>query len=162
MLLHPSSHDEGPDMINVEQNSAIDLLLVEDDPGDVLMTREALSDAKVVHNLHVVDNGEAALAFLRQEPPYEDAPRPDLIFLDLNLPRLDGREVLATVKSDPSLRRIPLVILTTSNSDDDIMHSYDLHANAFVTKPVDLASFLEAVRQVDNFFLTVAKLPPNS
>jgi len=127
----------------------------------VLMTREALSEAKVVHNLHVVDNGEAALAFLRQEAPYEDAPRPDLIFLDLNLPRLDGREVLATVKSDPALRRIPLVILTTSNSDDDILHSYDLHANAYVTKPVDLASFLEAVRQVDNFFLTVAQLPPS-
>jgi CheY-like chemotaxis protein len=148
-------------MITLDQNAAINLLLVEDDPGDVLMTREALSEAKVVHNLHVVDNGEAALAFLRQEAPYEDAPRPDLIFLDLNLPRLDGREVLATVKSDPALRRIPLVILTTSNSDDDILHSYDLHANAYVTKPVDLASFLEAVRQVDNFFLTVAQLPPS-
>jgi CheY-like chemotaxis protein len=148
-------------MITLEHNAAITLLLVEDDPGDVLMTREALSDAKVVHNLHVVDNGEAALAFLRQEAPYEAAPRPDLIFLDLNLPRLDGREVLAAVKGDPTLRQIPLVILTTSNSEDDIAHSYDLHANAFVTKPVDLASFLAAVRQVDDFFLTVAKLPPN-
>jgi CheY-like chemotaxis protein len=146
-------------MNTLGHSAAIDLLLVEDDPGDVLMTREALSDAKVVHNLHVVDNGEAALAFLHQEPPYESAPRPDLIFLDLNLPRLDGREVLAIVKSDPSLRRIPLVILTTSNSEDDISHSYDLHANAYVTKPVDLVSFLEAVRQIDDFFLTVAKLP---
>ncbi len=146
-------------MNTLGNNAAIDLLLVEDDPGDVLMTREALSDAKVVHHLHVVNNGEAALAFLRQEAPYEAAPRPDLIFLDLNLPRMDGREVLATVKSDPSLRRIPIVILTTSNSEDDISHSYDLHANAYVTKPVDLASFLEAVRQVDDFFLTVAKLP---
>jgi CheY-like chemotaxis protein len=159
MLLPAGGHDEGSDMNILGNNAAIDLLLVEDDPGDVLMTREALSDAKVVHNLHVVDNGESALAFLRQEPPYETAPRPDLIFLDLNLPRMDGREVLATVKSDPSLRRIPLVILTTSNSEDDISHSYDLHANAYVTKPVDLASFLQAVRQVDDFFLTVAKLP---
>ncbi len=143
----------------VGRESAIDLLLVEDDPGDVLMTREALSEAKVVHNLHVVDNGEAAITFLRQQPPYEDAPRPDLIFLDLNLPRLDGREVLALVKADESLRRIPLVILTTSHSEDDVVRSYDLHANAFVTKPVDFESFLRAVRQVDDFFLTVARLP---
>jgi CheY-like chemotaxis protein len=139
--------------------SAIDLLLVEDDPGDVLMTREALADAKVVHNLHVIDNGEAAISYLKQEAPYQDAPRPDLIFLDLNLPRVDGREVLAFVKSDESLRRIPLVILTTSSSEDDVAHSYDNYANAYVTKPVDFNAFLEAVRQVDNFFLTVARLP---
>jgi CheY-like chemotaxis protein len=146
-------------MNTVGRGSAIDLLLVEDDPGDVLMTREALKEAKVVHNLHVADNGEAAISFLRQESPYEDAPRPDLIFLDLNLPRLDGREVLAIVKSDESLRRIPLVILTTSNAEDDVVRSYDLHANAFVTKPVDFDSFLKAVQQVDDFFLTVARLP---
>jgi CheY-like chemotaxis protein len=143
----------------LENDSAINLLLVEDDPGDVLMTREALSEAKVIHNLHVVDNGEAAIAFLRQEEPYQHAPRPDLIFLDLNLPRIDGREVLAFVKRDESLRRIPLVILTTSNSEDDVVHSYDNHANAYVTKPVDFESFLAAVRQVDEFFLTVARLP---
>lgn len=147
-------------MIEVGPSASIDLLLVEDDPGDAMMTREALSEAKVLHQLHVVDNGEAAISFLRQEDPYAHAPRPDLIFLDLNLPRVDGREVLAFVKGDPSLRRIPLVILTTSDSEDDIAHSYDLHANAYVTKPVDFASFLDAVRQVDDFFLTVAKLPP--
>jgi CheY-like chemotaxis protein len=146
-------------MIQADRESTIVLLLVEDDPGDVTMTREALSEAKVLHDLHVVDNGEAAIAFLRQDPPYTDAPRPDLIFLDLNLPRMDGREVLALVKSDESLRRIPLVVLTTSDSQDDIARSYDLHANAYVTKPVGLESFLTAVRQIDNFFLTVASLP---
>jgi CheY-like chemotaxis protein len=147
-------------VIEVGPTSSIELLLVEDDPGDAMMTREALNQAKVVHQLHVVDNGEAAIAFLRQEGEYADVPRPDLIFLDLNLPRVDGREVLAFVKGDDSLRRIPLVILTTSDSEDDIARSYDLHANAYVTKPVDFESFLNAVRQVDDFFLTVAKLPP--
>jgi CheY-like chemotaxis protein len=146
-------------MIQADSESTIVLLLVEDDPGDVTMTREALSEAKVLHDLHVVDNGEAAIAFLRQEPPYTDAPRPDLIFLDLNLPRMDGREVLALVKSDESLRRIPLVVLTTSDSQDDIARSYDLHANAYVTKPVGLESFLTAVQQIDHFFLAVASLP---
>ncbi len=146
-------------MIEIGEDTAINLLLVEDDPGDVLMTREALSEAKVVHHLHVVDNGEAAISFLKQEEPYQYAPRPDLIFLDLNLPRVDGREVLSFVKNEPSLRRIPLVILTTSSAPDDVLHSYDNHANAFVTKPVDFNSFLNAVRQVDHFFLTVARLP---
>jgi CheY-like chemotaxis protein len=146
-------------VIFVDADTAINLLLVEDDPGDVLMTQEALSTAKVLHNLHVVDNGEEAIAFLRREGPHADAPRPDLIFLDLNLPRMDGREVLAIIKGDDSLRRIPVVVLTTSDSRDDVLHSYDLHANAYVTKPVDLASFLAAVRQVDEFFITVAKLP---
>lgn len=148
-------------MIDVTQDARIDLLLVEDDPGDAMMTREALAAAKVEHELHVVDNGEAAISFLRQEGPYADAPRPDLIFLDLNLPRVDGREVLAFVKGDHSLRRIPLVVLTTSDSDDDVATSYDLQANAFVTKPVDFGSYLSAVRQVDHFFLSVARLPPN-
>jgi CheY-like chemotaxis protein len=146
-------------MMQADRDSTIVLLLVEDDPGDVTMTREALAEAKVLHNLHVVDNGEAAIAFLRQEAPYADAPRPDLIFLDLNLPRMDGREVLAIVKSDASLRRIPLVVLTTSDSQDDIARSYDLHANAYVTKPVGLESFLTAVQQIDHFFLAVASLP---
>jgi CheY-like chemotaxis protein len=146
-------------MMQADRDSTIVLLLVEDDPGDVTMTREALAEAKVLHDLHVVDNGEAAIAFLRQEAPYADAPRPDLIFLDLNLPRMDGREVLAIVKSDASLRRIPLVVLTTSDSQDDIARSYDLHANAYVTKPVGLESFLTAVQQIDHFFLAVASLP---
>jgi CheY-like chemotaxis protein len=143
----------------INDNAAIELLLVEDDPGDVLMTREALSEAKVLHHLHVVDNGEAAMAFLGHQGEYADAPRPDLIFLDLNLPRLDGREVLGLIKTDPDLRSIPVVILTTSNAEEDVLKSYDLHANAYVTKPVDFNAFTNVVRQVDDFFLTVARLP---
>jgi len=141
------------------EGAAINVLLVEDDPGDVLITREALSAAKILHNLEVVDNGEAAVAFLRQEGAYVDAPRPDLVFLDLNLPRLDGREVLAMVKSDEMLRRIPIVVLTTSNAEEDVLCSYDLHANAYVTKPVDIDAFMNVVRQIDDFFLTVVRLP---
>lgn len=147
-------------MIFVSPDSTIEVLLVEDDPGDVLITREALADAKVLHNLHVVDNGEAAVEFLRRSGPYEEVPRPDLIFLDLNLPRLDGREVLAIIKGDEGLRQIPVVVLTTSSIDQDVARSYDLHANAFVTKPVDLDAFMAVVRQVDDFFVTVARLPP--
>jgi CheY-like chemotaxis protein len=141
------------------EGAAINVLLVEDDPGDVLITREALSAAKILHNLEVVDNGEAAVSFLRQEGEYVDAPRPDLVFLDLNLPRLDGREVLAMVKSDEMLRRIPIVVLTTSNAEEDVLRSYDLHANAYVTKPVDIDAFMNVVRQIDDFFLTVVRLP---
>lgn len=147
-------------MIFVSPDSTIEVLLVEDDPGDVLITREALADAKVLHNLHVVDNGEAAVEFLRRSGPYEEVPRPDLIFLDLNLPRLDGREVLAIIKGDEGLRQIPVIVLTTSSIDQDVARSYDLHANAFVTKPVDLDAFMAVVRQVDDFFVTVARLPP--
>ncbi len=137
----------------------IEVLLVEDDPGDVVMTREALAESKVMNELHVVSNGEDALRFLRREAPYEDAPRPGLVLLDLNLPRVDGREVLAEVKSDPELRRIPIVVLTTSQAEEDIIRSYDLHANAFVSKPVDFDRFLEVVRQVDNFYISVVSLP---
>jgi CheY-like chemotaxis protein len=138
----------------------VEILLVEDDPGDVLMTQEALSDAKLVNNLHVVDNGEEALTFLRRESPYQDAPRPGLILLDLNLPRVDGREVLAQIKADEGLRRIPVVVLTTSEAEEDILRSYDLHANAYVTKPVDFESFVRVVRQVDDFYISVVRLPP--
>ena len=138
----------------------VEILLVEDDPGDVLMTQEALSDAKLVNNLHVVDNGEEALTFLRQEGPYQNAPRPGLILLDLNLPRVDGREVLAQIKADEGLRRIPVVVLTTSEAEEDILRSYDLHANAYVTKPVDFESFVRVVRQVDDFYISVVRLPP--
>ena len=138
----------------------VEILLVEDDPGDVLMTQEALSDAKLVNNLHVVDNGEEALTFLRQEGPYAEAPRPGLILLDLNLPRVDGRQVLAEIKADESLRRIPVVVLTTSEAEEDILRSYDLHANAYVTKPVDFESFVRVVRQVDDFYISVVRLPP--
>jgi len=139
---------------------AIDVLLVEDDPGDVLMTREAFADHKLKNVLHVVDNGIDALAFLRREGAYGDAPRPDLVLLDLNLPRMDGREVLAAVKADENLRSIPVVVLTTSEAEEDVLKSYQLHANAYVTKPVDFGRFLEVVRQIDEFFVTVVKLPP--
>jgi CheY-like chemotaxis protein len=145
----------------VEQGvKPIDVLLVEDDPGDVLMTREAFADHKLKNVLHVVDNGVDAMAFLRNEGPYADAPRPDLVLLDLNLPRMDGREVLAAVKADDELCSIPVVVLTTSEAEEDVLKSYQLHANAYVTKPVDFGRFLEVVRQIDDFFVTVVKLPP--
>jgi CheY-like chemotaxis protein len=139
----------------------ITILLVEDDPGDVLITREALQQGKVLNDLHVVGNGEEAMAFLRKEGAYADRPTPDLVLLDLNLPRMDGREVLAAVKGDEALRRIPIVVLTTSAAEEDIVRSYDLHANAYVTKPVDFDRFMEVVRRIDEFFVSVVKLPPN-
>jgi CheY-like chemotaxis protein len=144
----------------LDSNAPIELLLVEDDPGDVLMTKEALEGSKLVHNLHTVSNGEEAVAYLRREHPFENQGRPDLVLLDLNLPRLDGHEVLSIVKSDPDLRRIPVVVLTTSEAEEDILRSYDLHANAYVTKPVGFESFMSVIRQVDDFFLSVVRLPP--
>ena len=143
----------------IDEATPIEVLLVEDDPGDVLITREAIDGSKFANNLNVVSNGEEALAYLRHEPPYEASPKPGLILLDLNLPRLDGREVLAVVKQDPDLRRIPIVILTTSSADEDIVRSYDLHANAYVTKPVDFDQFMSVVRQIDDFFVGVVQLP---
>jgi CheY-like chemotaxis protein len=137
----------------------IDILLVEDDPGDVLMTREALEHHKVRNTLHVVSDGVEAIGFLRREAPYEDVPIPGLILLDLNLPRRNGQEVLAEIKQDPELRQIPVVVLTTSKADEDILRSYNLHANAYVTKPVDFDRFVEVVRKIDDFFLTVVTLP---
>ena len=136
------------------------ILLVEDDPGDVLMTKEALATSAVPNTVHVVGNGEAAVAFLRQESPYGSVPRPDLMLLDLNLPRLDGHEVLAIVKGDDDLRTIPVVILTTSDTTDDVARSYRLQANAFVSKPVDFQSFVDGVRVIDAFFLGLVRLPP--
>lgn len=138
---------------------AIDVLLVEDDPGDVLMTREAFEDNKVANNLYVVGDGVTAMEFLRKQGDYADAPTPDLVLLDLNLPRMDGREVLAALKDDPELRRIPVVVLTTSEAEEDVLRSYSLHANAYVTKPVDFGRFIEVVRQIDEFFVTVVRLP---
>lgn len=138
----------------------IEVLLVEDDPGDVVMTREALAESKVLNSLHVVSDGEQALKFLRRQSPYGDAPRPGLVLLDLNLPRVDGHHVLAEVKNDPELRRIPVVVLTTSQAEEDILQSYDLHANAFVSKPVDFDRFLDVIRQVDAFYIAVVSLPP--
>ena len=137
----------------------ISVLLVEDDPGDVLMTREAFADNKVASNLHVVSDGAEALSYLRTEAPYTDAPRPDLILLDLNLPRRDGREVLREVKDDPDLRHIPVIVLTTSQAEEDVLRSYQLHANAYVTKPVDFEGFIEAIKQIDHFFVSVVQLP---
>jgi CheY-like chemotaxis protein len=137
----------------------IEVLLVEDDQGDVLLTKEAFDFNKVRNRLHVVNDGEQAMAFLRRENDYHDAPRPDLMLLDLNLPRMGGLEVLSEVKADADLRTIPVVILTTSEAEEDILHSYRLHANAYVSKPVDFEQFIRVVRQIDDFFVTVVKLP---
>ena len=137
----------------------IEVLLVEDDPGDVLLIREAFDYNKVHNNLNVVSDGEQALAYLRRDGGFADAQRPDLILLDLNLPRKDGREVLADIKADPDLCDIPIVVLTTSSSDEDILRSYQLHANAYVTKPVDFNRFVDVVKQIDHFFVTVVSLP---
>jgi two-component system response regulator len=138
----------------------IDVLLVEDDPGDVVLIREAFADHKVGNVLSVVNDGVEAIAFLRREGAYADAPRPDLILLDLNLPRKDGSEVLAEIKADPDLAPIPVVVLTTSEAEEDILRSYKLHANAYVTKPVDFEQFSRIVHQIDDFFIGVVKLPP--
>jgi CheY-like chemotaxis protein len=140
-------------------SEVIDVLLVEDDEGDVLMTKEAFEYYKIRNRLHVVSDGEQALQFLRKTGPYADAPRPGLILLDVNLPRRSGLEVLAELKQDEDLLVIPVVMLTTSAAEEDILRSYALHANAFVTKPVDFEHFIEAVRQIDNFFLTLVCLP---
>jgi CheY-like chemotaxis protein len=139
--------------------NVIEVLLVEDDPGDVVLVREAFEHNKVYNALHVVSDGVQALEFLRREGDYADAPRPDLMLLDLNLPRKDGRQVLAEVKEDAELRTIPVVVLTTSQAEEDIARSYDLHANAYVSKSVDFDRFIEVVRQIDDFFVSVVQLP---
>jgi two-component system, chemotaxis family, response regulator Rcp1 len=139
----------------------LEVLLVEDSPGDVRLTKEALKDAKVHINLGVVRDGIDAMAFLMREGEYATAPRPDLILLDLNLPRKDGREVLKEIKENPELKSIPVVILTTSASEADILRSYLLHANCYITKPVNLDGFLTVVKSIDSFWLSVVKLPPN-
>jgi CheY-like chemotaxis protein len=140
----------------------IEVLLVEDDPGDVLMTQEAFEEHKVRNRLTVVSDGAEALAYLRREGRYADAVRPDLILLDLNLPKRDGREVLAEIKKDEDLGRIPVVVLTTSAADEDIVRSYQLHANAYVTKPVDFDRFISVIRPIAEFFVSVVKLPPRA
>jgi CheY-like chemotaxis protein len=145
-----------------EVAAPIEVLLVEDDPGDVLMTREAFAEHKLGNRLNVVSDGAQALAYLRREGEFADAVRPDLVLLDLNLPRRDGREVLAEIKNDESLHQIPVVVLTTSQAEEDILRSYQLHANAYVTKPVDFDRFIAVVRQIDEFFVSVVKLPPRS
>lgn len=138
---------------------AIDILLVEDNPGDVRLTQEAFKASKLLNRLHVVGDGEQAMAFLRREGVHADAPRPGLVLLDLNMPRMGGREVLAAVKADEDLRRIPIVILTSSEADEDVVGAYDLHANAYIRKPVDLDQFVEAMRKLEGFWLEIVRLP---
>jgi CheY-like chemotaxis protein len=138
----------------------IEILLVEDNPGDARLAREAFQDGKVRNTLHWVDNGEEAMDFLRKEGKHARVPRPDLILLDLNLPRKDGREVLAEIKGDADLKRIPVVILTVSKEEEDVMKTYNLHANCFITKPIDLNQFIKVVKSIEDFWLTVVKLPP--
>ncbi|QHG84848.1 response regulator [Rhodococcus rhodochrous] len=146
-------------MVTYPPARPVDVLLVEDDPGDELMTREAFEDNKIGNALHVVRDGAEALDFLYRRGDHEGAPRPDLILLDLNLPKYDGRQVLTKIKSDPELSDIPIVVLTTSSAEEDILRSYKLHANAYVTKPVDLDQFIGAVKQIDEFFVQVVRLP---
>jgi len=141
--------------------SPIEILLVEDNPGDADLAREALENSKILNTLSVVDDGEKALAFLHRNGKYAQAPRPDLILLDLNLPKKNGREVLAEIKSDENLKRIPVVILTASKDEEDILKSYNLHANCYITKPIDLHQFVRVVRAIEDFWLTIVKLPPN-
>jgi len=141
--------------------SPVEILLVEDSPGDVRLTIEALREAKVRNNLRVVGDGVEAMAYLHKQPPYTKAARPDLVLLDLNLPRKDGREVLAEIKTDPELMTIPVVVLTTSRAEEDIMRAYEFHANCYISKPVDFQQFLIVVRSIESFWLTIVKLPPN-
>jgi CheY-like chemotaxis protein len=139
----------------------VEILLVEDNPGDVRLTKEALKEGKVYNNLHWAKDGVEAMEFLRQEGRHAKAPRPDIILLDLNLPKKDGREVLASIKGDARFKQIPVVILTTSEAEEDVLKSYELHANCYVTKPVDLEKFIQVVQSIDRFWLTVVTLPPN-
>ena len=149
-------------MMSERGGDAIEVLLVEDNPGDVRLTREALRDGKVHNNLSVAPDGVEALAFLRREGKYADAPRPDVILLDLNLPKKDGREVLEEVKSDPALQSIPVVVLTSSEAERDIARAYALHANCYITKPVDLDQFITVVQSIESFWFSVVKLPPEA
>ena len=140
-------------------NGSIQVLLVEDNPGDVRLTKEALKEGKMLNRVTVVGDGVEALSFLRRQGKYADAGQPDLILLDLNLPKKDGRQVLAEIKADPGLKRIPVVVLTTSSAEEDILKTYDLHANCYVTKPMDLEQFMRVVKSIEDFWVTVVKLP---
>ena len=147
-------------MASPQQSRPVEILLVEDNPGDVRLTREALKDGKVLNHLSVVHDGQEALDYLRRRGPHAEAPRPDVVLLDLNLPKRDGREVLSEIKDDPDLRRIPVVILTTSSAEQDVLEAYDLNANCYITKPVDLDQFIRVVKSISDFWLTIVKLPP--
>lgn len=146
-------------MNRAQGGNPIEILLVEDNPGDVRLTREAFKEGKVRNNLHVAIDGVEAMAFLHREGKYSDAPRPDLILLDLNLPKKDGREVLAEIKADDELKRIPVVVLTTSQAEEDILKTYNLHCNCYITKPLDFAQFIKIIRSIEDFWLNVVKLP---
>ena len=139
---------------------AVEILLIEDNPGDVRLTVEALKESKIINNLNVVDDGIEALSYLQKEGIYKDKPRPDLIILDLNLPKKDGREVLGEIKSEDSLKQIPIVILTTSEAEEDIIKSYELHANCYITKPVNMEQFIKVVKSVGDFWFSIVMLPP--
>ncbi len=145
--------------IPMKENKIIEILLVEDNPGDVRLTKEALKEGSVPSNMNVVMDGAEAILYLQKEGKYEDSPRPDLILLDLNLPKKDGREVLSTIKNDSSLKRIPVVVLTTSNAETDILKAYDLHANCYITKPVDFNKFIDVINAIEQFWLTMVRLP---
>jgi CheY-like chemotaxis protein len=147
-------------MDRVPNAKLIDILLVEDNPADARLTREAFIDSKMVNTLHHVRNGDEAMAFLNRTPPYADAPRPDVVLLDLNMPGMDGRAVLAEMKADPHLKTIPVVVLTTSEAEEDIARSYELHCNCYVTKPVDFDKFVTIVQAIDEFWVSVVRLPP--
>jgi chemotaxis family two-component system response regulator Rcp1 len=151
-----------PNHVTETPRGPLAVLLVEDDPGDVMIAQEALKASELTSKLTVVPDGVEAIKYLRREEGYAGAPRPDLILLDLNLPKKSGHEVLAEVKADPALRKIPVVVLTTSGAAEDVLRSYDLHANVFVTKPVDFDHFTSVIKQIDDFFLTVAQLPPGN
>ena len=142
-----------------KESRQIEILLVEDNPGDARLTQEAMRAAKMTNVLHIVEDGEQAMEFLRRRSRFKDAPRPDLILLDFNMPKKDGRMVLAEIKTDPDLKRIPVVILTTSRSEEDVLQAYDMHAHAFVTKPVNLDQFMRIVALIDEFWLNVVTLP---
>ena len=149
-------------MSDRENGRAVEILIVEDSAGDIRLTFEALKEAKVRNRMSAANDGVEAMAFLRKEGKYADAPTPDVILLDLNLPRKNGREVLAEIKADPRLRRIPVVVLTNSRAEEDIIKAYNLHANCYVTKPVDFQQFLNVIKSIEDFWLTVVKLPPNN
>ena len=142
-----------------ERTTPVEILLVEDNPGDVRLTQEALKESKVTNNLSVAEDGVEALAFLKREGQYADAPRPDLLLLDLNLPKKDGRELLEEIKADENLKRIPVVVLTTSKAEEDILRMYDQHANCYITKPIDFDQFIDVVKSIEDFWLTIVKLP---
>jgi chemotaxis family two-component system response regulator Rcp1 len=142
-----------------KRSTPVEILLVEDNPGDVRLTQEALKESKVTNNLSVAEDGVEALAFLKREGKYADAPRPDLLLLDLNLPKKDGRELLEEIKANENLRRIPVVVLTTSKAEEDILRMYNQHANCYITKPIDFDQFIEVIKSIENFWLTIVKLP---